>query len=742
MVLQWWRKLVDEVERHISPQALMVGVACASMFALVAPGGQAQQPYKLVLARVASNTRALPMKSGFFSMALAGKQAWAGQSAGSLSGNAPGAVYPEGQSTLGQYSDGQSSRFAAPVNASFGGGMTLAISQLPSVGEIVRVGAYGSVYGIGDSFAAQIGPPTTDDDLLEAGQSGPGVVESKTERSLWRFSLFADKDEIDAAVKTDLVTAQADTTEPGPGQQASAALPTEQPLADQAVAMLSMGMVGPPPPARMRDDVVVTARALAMGPPLPPGTLRAERISPLSGFSRPGAGGGYDLVADGRALDGSNPYSLSFDPLSEAVFEQEDTETVIFRAPAHRYDTRDLGRRFRQLVAERGKDREGAYLVTIEHRIRNGETVSEVLDAAGLSPDSTDTWISAAKRIYNLNRIFAGQRLGLTFEGPDPQLVRLNLDIGPRTELVEELDGEKVVASRRQVVFDRRLRVAAGTIESSLYESALSHGVPEKIVSEAAEVLGWELNFSRDLRPGATFRVAYEELRRRGGESVEAGRLLAVEINNRDKIWEGFYFAKTDEMIQGYFNRDGKALGRYFMRYPVDFSRISSVFSQGRFHPVLKKRMPHYGVDFAAPRGTPVRAVADATVSKAKFDWANGNFVKLMHDPIWETGYAHLSRIAEGVQAGARVNKGQVIGYVGSTGRATGPHLHFAMYRSGSYVDPLKAKLPRTDSLERAALMAFRLAIDVIDRSYARTDKLTMGRAAVASADDGLLTAD
>jgi murein DD-endopeptidase MepM/ murein hydrolase activator NlpD len=178
------------------------------------------------------------------------------------------------------------------------------------------------------------------------------------------------------------------------------------------------------------------------------------------------------------------------------------------------------------------------------------------------------------------------------------------------------------------------------------------------------------------------------------------------------------------------------------MRYPVDFSRISSVFSQGRFHPVLKKRMPHYGVDFAAPRGTPVRAVADATVNKAKFDWANGNFVKLRHDPVWETGYAHLSRIAEGVQAGARVSKGQVIGYVGSTGRATGPHLHFAMYRSGSYVDPLKAKLPRTDSLERAALMAFRLAIDVIDRSYARSEKLTLGRAAVASADDGLLTVD
>jgi murein DD-endopeptidase MepM/ murein hydrolase activator NlpD len=732
VVLQWWRKLVDEVGRHISPQALMVGVACASMFALVAPGGQAQQPYKLVLARVASNTLALPMKSGFFSMALAGKQAWAG----------PGAVYSQGQSTLGQYSDGQSSRFAAPVNASFGGGMTLAISQLPSVGEIVRVGAYGSVYGIGDSFAAQIGPPATDDDLLEVGQSGPGVVESETERSSWRFSLFADKGETAAAVTTDIVIAQAARTEPGAGQQSSAALPTEQPLADQAVAMLSLGMVGPPPPVRMRDDVVVTARALAMGPPLPAGQIRAERISPLSGFNRPGAGGDYELVVDGRALDGSNPYSLSFDPLSEAVFQQEDAETVIFRAPAHRYDTRELGRRFRQLVAERGKDREGAYLVTIEHRIRNGETVSEVLEAAGLSPDSTDTWISAARRIYNLNRIFAGQRLGLTFEGPDPQLVRLNLDIGPRTELVEELDGEKVVASRRQVVFDRRLRVAAGTIESSLYESALSHGVPEKIVSEAAEVLGWELNFSRDLRPGATFRVAYEELRRRGGESVEAGRLLAVEINNRDKIWEGFYFAKTDEMIQGYFNREGKALGRYFMRYPVDFSRISSVFSQGRFHPVLKKRMPHYGVDFAAPRGTPVRAVADATVNKAKFDWANGNFVKLRHDPVWETGYAHLSRIAEGVQAGARVSKGQVIGYVGSTGRATGPHLHFAMYRSGSYVDPLKAKLPRTDSLERAALMAFRLAIDVIDRSYARSEKLTLGQAAVASADDGLLTVD
>ena len=262
------------------------------------------------------------------------------------------------------------------------------------------------------------------------------------------------------------------------------------------------------------------------------------------------------------------------------------------------------------------------------------------------------------------------------------------------------------------------MRAAGGTIEHSLYLSAVAQGIPDKIISEIAEILGWEVNFGA-LYEGATFRVVYEELSRPDTGESTAGRVLAVEVENRGRRYEGFYFA-TPDGSSGYYNRRGEALGRSFLRYPVAYSRISSQFSKGRFHPVLKRRVPHYGVDFAAPPGTPVRAVADGKVEKAGWYGGNGRFVKIRHDRLYETGYAHLSRIARGVRAGAHVKKGQVIGYVGSTGLATGPHLHFALYRAGKYIDPLKANLPRPRPLSGNALAGFRITVNMMERTYAK----------------------
>lgn len=432
-------------------------------------------------------------------------------------------------------------------------------------------------------------------------------------------------------------------------------------------------------------------------------------------------------------LVASAEQGLGFDPLAEPVFKTEDS--AVFSRPSPRYSTRELGKRFRDIVASQAsEEKEGPYLVKIDHKVRPGETVSEVLDAAGLMPPEVDEWISAASKFYDLNHIYAGQLLTLTMVGPEARLVRLELEIGPRSVLAEELDSDnQVVASRNDIVLNTRLKVASGTIESSLYMAALSHGVPEKIVSEAAEVLGWEIHFAKDLRPGATFRVAYEELFRRGRSEAITGRLIAVEINNKGKNYEGFYFAKEDENIEGYFKRDGKALGRYFLRYPVAFSRISSHFNPRRYHPLLKRNVAHNGVDFAAPTGTPVHAVADGKVLKALWDRGNGRFVKMRHDNVFETGYAHLSRIAKGVQPGALVKKGQVIGYVGSTGLATGPHLHFAMYKNGKYVDPLKANVPRAQPLKGAAMLAFRLAVDVVEKAYARAAEGSDGDALAAA---------
>jgi murein DD-endopeptidase MepM/ murein hydrolase activator NlpD len=361
----------------------------------------------------------------------------------------------------------------------------------------------------------------------------------------------------------------------------------------------------------------------------------------------------------------------------------------------------------------------GGAMRAMRHRFRWGETMSQVLGKAGVDQAEVDEWIRATNEAHDVDRVYAGQELELMMAKAGSDLQRLRMEIDPQTVLVVERQGSSVVARKEEIPYDRALRVVGSGIRSSLYETAQSHGIPDKIISDMAEILGWDVDLATDLEPGATFRVVYEELTRPDTMETMPGRLLAVDLANRGKRHEGYFFTMPDGKHAGYYDRTGKGIGRGgFLRFPVAYSRISSNFSTARFHPILKRSVPHYGVDFAAPPGTPVKAVADGRVLKAGWYGGNGKFVKIQHDKVYETGYSHLSSIAPGVRAGGSVKQGQVIGYVGSTGLATGPHLHFAMYRSGKYVDPLKADLPRSQSLAGRDLAAFRMRVDMMDRTY------------------------
>jgi murein DD-endopeptidase MepM/ murein hydrolase activator NlpD len=353
-------------------------------------------------------------------------------------------------------------------------------------------------------------------------------------------------------------------------------------------------------------------------------------------------------------------------------------------------------------------------------RIRPGETVSQLLDSAGIMPAEVGRWLKAADAVYDMNRVYAGQALSFTLDTRSSQIEHLALEIDDREILIGKREQDRFVVKREKIPYTVRQRTVEGPIASSLYMAATSRGVPDRVISEMAEILGWELDFSRGVHAGATFRVVYEELVRLDGTGTAAGRVLAVEVANPGTRYEGFYFALTDDAPGGYYRRDGEALGRYFLRYPVEFSRISSTFSERRFHPVLKRNRPHYGVDFAAPTGTPIRAIGSGKITRAGWHGGNGRFVKIRHDDTYESGYAHLSRIAPGIKAGTFVRKGQVIGYVGATGLATGPHLHFALYRNTGYVDPLSADLPRAKPLAGSELAQFRATVQEIDRAYAR----------------------
>lgn len=354
----------------------------------------------------------------------------------------------------------------------------------------------------------------------------------------------------------------------------------------------------------------------------------------------------------------------------------------------------------------------------VEHTFRAGETLAQVLGASGVSNDDAAEWIAAADRIYGLGSIRDGQKLGLRVDQSSARLVSLELGIDWASKLVARREDGAVVAERRPLAVGTVRRVVQGKIESSFYASAARADVPDEIISDAAEVLGWDLDFSK-IQSGARFQVAFEENLSREGTS-RPGRLLSVRVVEADgEVHEGIWFQQAGEKTGSYYTSQGTALGRDYLRFPVEFTRISSGFSSARLHPILNTTRPHRGVDLAAPTGTPVHAVADGRVEMATWYGGNGRYVQIRHDDTYESGYGHLSRIANGLVPGSQVHKGDVIGYVGSTGLATGPHLHYVMYRNDEYIDPMSAAAPRARSLSGESIRRFQEVVRRVEADYA-----------------------
>lgn len=241
---------------------------------------------------------------------------------------------------------------------------------------------------------------------------------------------------------------------------------------------------------------------------------------------------------------------------------------------------------------------------------------------------------------------------------------------------------------------EERERVVVGTILTSFSASAGQLGIGPKIVDDIVDLFGDRVEFSKAIQPGDSFTVTYIEKRCKDtGEVLDSGPVIKASILQGEKLFAAIrYKATNGEFL--YYNEKGEKPGNYFLRYPVQFTRISSTFSWARFHPVLQRTRPHYGVDFSAPVGTPVRAVGDGIVKSMGFKSEPGNVVQIQHNDRWATVYMHLNGFAKGLRAGQRVSRGEIIGYVGATGLATGPHLHFGLFDQGKYVDPLAANLP------------------------------------------------
>jgi murein DD-endopeptidase MepM/ murein hydrolase activator NlpD len=352
--------------------------------------------------------------------------------------------------------------------------------------------------------------------------------------------------------------------------------------------------------------------------------------------------------------------------------------------------------RAHEISAEEAADPTAIPLLPAEIRevhevVRRGDTFGGILKRLGIDSGEVTRWSAAAREYASLARLTPGNRFTFLLPSGTTRLGGLQYELGIDSALVMREVGEEISAAVERLPSTVDVLAVGGEIRSTLYGAAVEAGVPDEIVSQVVDVFGWDVEFD-SLRVGDTFRIAYEEQRSATGKRV-GGRLLAAELTSGGKTIQAFRFQAADDAGK-YYTAEGRPYGRAFLRYPVEFSRITSQFSKSRFHPILRVRRPHYGIDFAATSGTPVRAIGAGTVVTAGWNGGHGRFVKVRHGGGIESSYSHLRSIGRGIRRGVRVEMGDVVGSVGATGLATGSHLHFAMWKNGAYVDPAGVKLP------------------------------------------------
>lgn len=362
--------------------------------------------------------------------------------------------------------------------------------------------------------------------------------------------------------------------------------------------------------------------------------------------------------------------------------------------------------------------------------VRRGDTLMDILNRAGIASSEAHAAVQSLRTVYDPRRLRAGQELLIraAHEPADAGTRRLvgldfDLDFDHAVRVTRGPDGSyataKVARPQRRDLLHR-----TGVIDDSLYLSAERAALPHDVTIGLIKLFSWDVDFQRDVRRGDRFEALFEVVALEdGSESVRGGDLLYASLSIDGRLFEGYRFELPDDRV-AYFDRSGKSLRKFLMRTPIDGARLSSRFGMRR-HPILGYNRMHQGVDFAAPTGTPIYAAGDGRVEIAKRNGGYGKYVRLRHTGEYSTAYAHLSRFAKGIEPGRRVRQGQVIGYVGTTGRSTGPHLHYEVLRNGAQINPLQIRQPANQQLAGADLERFRAEIARIDRLRADPARAT-----------------
>jgi murein DD-endopeptidase MepM/ murein hydrolase activator NlpD len=342
-----------------------------------------------------------------------------------------------------------------------------------------------------------------------------------------------------------------------------------------------------------------------------------------------------------------------------------------------------------------------------DHReviVAKGDTLSTLFEKVGLPSTSVHEILASDKQAKQFTQLQRGQKLEFELN-PDGQLTNLHTKLSDLESITLTKNDKGYVFNRVTAKPTVRSAYVHGVINSSLSQSAARAGLSHSLTMDMASVFGYDIDFAQDIRQGDEFDVIYEQ-KVVNGKSVGNGPILSARFTNRGKTYTAVRYTNK-QGNSSYYTADGNSMRKAFIRTPVDFARISSKFSAGRKHPILNKIRAHKGVDYAAPRGTPIKAAGDGKVLLAGRRGGYGNTVIIQHGNTYRTLYGHMQGFAKGVKTGGTVKQGQVIGYIGTTGLSTGPHLHYEFQVNGVHVDPLGQKLPMADPIAKAERARF-----------------------------------
>lgn len=343
--------------------------------------------------------------------------------------------------------------------------------------------------------------------------------------------------------------------------------------------------------------------------------------------------------------------------------------------------------------------------VVVKKEITAGSTFSLLANSAGIATVTVNRILESSRPVYNLATIVAGKDLEFIYDSKTNELKALIYEINSEERLVVQNAATSTVydyweAIKEPIQYTTEIANATGVIDSSLYETMVSQGLDQRLAIALAEVFAWQIDFVGEIQKGDSFKVIYEK-RFRDGEYAMPGKVLAAEFINDGRLVRGFYFP-GGESKEGYYEENGNSLQKVFLKSPLQYRYVSSGFTYARKNPVTGIVTPHRGLDLVANAGTPVVSIGDGTVVQAGWNGGYGISVKVRHNEVYTSVYGHFQGLAKGIRVGARVQQGQVVGYVGSTGISTGPHLHYEIHKFGSFENPFKVEVPAGEPLKEA----------------------------------------